>query len=187
MTTETTATDPRYPIGPFRAPESMSEEDRQQAIQRIGILPAHLRAAVEGLTDGQLDTPYREDGWTVRQVVHHVVDSHLNAYIRFKTVLTEDRPTIRPYDQDAWSNLADASDPLEGSLRVLEALHGRWERLLISIEAAAWHRPFIHPESGEHTLEWLLALYAWHGDHHVAHVTRLRAAEMDSRRGKGEA
>jgi uncharacterized damage-inducible protein DinB len=130
---------------------------------------------VKGLTDEQLDTPYRSGGWTVRQVVHHVPDSHLNSYVRFKLALTEDNPTIKPYEEGRWAELSDSnSTPVEVSLTLLESLHDRWVRLLRSLTPEQWKRTFRHPELGEMTLEKTLALYAWHGKHHVAHITELR-------------
>ena len=167
------AVDPRYPIGRFAWPSSVTPEDRAGYIARIAAAPARLRAAIEGLTDAQLDTPYRPGGWSIRQVVHHVPDSHLNAYIRFKLALTEEEPTIKPYDEAAWAQLSDsAKTPLETSLRLLEALHERWVVLLNGITDAQWKRRFRHPELGPVVLEGQLALYAWHGDHHIAHVER---------------
>jgi len=168
-------TDPRYPIGKFHY-DGPPREDRKQAfLDDIASAPANLRAAVKGLSDTQLDTPYREGGWTVRQVVHHIPDSHLNSYMRFKLALTEDDPTIKPYAEDRWAELADSKDtPVEVSLTMLDSLHDRWVRLLRSLQPEDWNRTFRHPELGPMTLEKNLALYAWHGKHHVAHVTELR-------------
>ena len=168
--------DPRYPIGPFTYAGRQSDERRLDCIARIAAAPAALRPAVAGLSDAQLDTPYREGGWTVRQVVHHVPDSHLNAYTRFRLALTEPTPTIRPYFEDRWAELADArSAPVELSLALLESLHQRWVLLLRSLAPADWERRYLHPEHGrEWTLDEVLAMYAWHGEHHTAHVTRLR-------------
>ena len=168
--------DLRYPVGRFQRPQSLSEQQRSAAIESIAAAPARLRAAVHNLSDAQLDTPYRPDGWTVRQVVHHVPDSHSNAYTRFKLALTEDTPTIKPYDEGAWALLADVRDtPIETSLVLLDALHDRWVRLLRSIAARDFDRKLNHPENGVMNLNQLLALYAWHGEHHVAHVANLRA------------
>jgi uncharacterized damage-inducible protein DinB len=169
-------TDPQYPIGRFARPAApLSDAESRAAIDRIAAMPKHLRAAVAGLTDAQLDTPYRDGGWTVRQVVHHVPDSHLNAYVRFKLALTEDNPTIRPYDQTEWAKLVDVvQTPPETSLAMLELLHSRWLTILRSMSAADFARPLTHPESGPMTLYQMLALYAWHGDHHTAHITSLR-------------
>ena len=166
-------TDPRYPIGRFQAPESISPQDRTRYIESIGSAPARLRAAVRGLSDAQLDTPYRAGGWTVRQVVHHVPESHMNAYIRFKLALTEMDPVIKPYDEDAWAKLNDIpAAPIEASLSLLEHLHLRWVVLLRGMSETAWKRRYIHPEYGKAVpLDEVLANYAWHGDHHIAHVT----------------
>lgn len=144
-------------------------------IAHIAETPAHLRKALGGLTEEQLDTPYREGGWTVRQVAHHVPDSHLNAYTRFKLALTEEQPTIKPYDETAWAALSDSRDtPVEISLALLESLHDRWTRLLRAMSADDFRRTLNHPDSGVMSLDALLSLYAWHGRHHVAHITTLR-------------
>lgn len=167
--------DLRYPIGPFTRPQSLSAGERRAAIDDIAAAPAKLRAAVRGLNDTQLDTPYRPDGWSVRQVVHHVPESHLNAYTRFKLALTEDHPTIKPYDEDAWAKTADVHEtPIETSLVLLESLHDRWVRLLESVSATEFDRTLNHPESGVMSLHQMLAMYQWHGKHHVAHITGLR-------------
>lgn len=171
--------DLRYPIGKFRFEEpiggSMSDGQKSKLIDGIASTPAKIRAAVSGLTQQQLDTPYRDGGWTVRQVVHHVPDSHMHAYVRFKLALTEDEPTIKPYAEDRWALLADSqATPVEVSLTLLESLHDRWVRLLRSIRPEEWKRSFRHPELGLVSLEKNLALYEWHGRHHVAHVTSLR-------------
>jgi hypothetical protein len=168
-------TDPRYPIGKFTYEGPLTDDKKQKFLDDICHAPANLRAAVSGLNEQQLDTPYRPGGWTVRQVVHHVPDSHMNSYMRFKLALTEDEPTIKPYAEDRWAVLADTqSTPIEVSLMLLESLHTRWMRLLGSLAAADWKRTFRHPELGLVTLERNLALYAWHGRHHVAHITSLR-------------
>jgi hypothetical protein len=167
--------DPRYPIGKFAFAGSSTEHQREQYITEIEKTPAALRLAVQGLSNEKLETPYREGGWTVRQVVHHVPDSHLNAYIRFKLALTEDEPTIKPYMEDRWAQLADVpSTPIEVSLALLDNLHDRWVRLLRSFRPDDWKRTFRHPELGLVSLEKNLALYSWHGRHHVAHITSLR-------------
>ena len=173
------ATDLRYPIGRFRRPETpLDDAQRRAAIDTIAATPANLRAAVRGLGDAQLDTPYRPGGWTVRQVVHHVPDSHMNAYVRFKLALTEDEPTIKPYDEARWAELADSRDtPIETSLVLLERLHERWVTLLRSMSAHDFARRLNHPENGVMRLDQMLALYAWHGRHHVGHVTSLRERE----------
>jgi DinB family protein len=164
--------DPRYPVGKFHAPEAISQPDRARYIETIESAPARLREAVNGLSAKQLDTPYREGGWTVRQVIHHVPDSHINAYIRFKLALTETDPVIKPYDEAAWAQLGDSADtPIGTSLSLLEALHRRWVVLMRGLTDADWRRQYIHPEYGRgQTLEVTLALYAWHCDHHIAHV-----------------
>jgi uncharacterized damage-inducible protein DinB len=170
-----TMLDPRFPIGKFHYEGSLSEQRKQAFLNDIAETPGKLRSAVKGLSDSQLDTPYRTDGWTVRQVVHHVPDSHVNAYVRFKLALTEDDPTIKPYAEDRWAELADTSaTPVEVSLTLLDSLHDRWVRLLRSMTPEQWKRTFRHPEMGPMPLEKSLALYAWHGPHHVAHVTELR-------------
>jgi DinB superfamily len=167
--------DPRFPIGKFHYEGPPSAEQRQQFIADIAQAPVALRAAVEGLSQQQLDTPYRNGGWTVRQVVHHVPDSHMNAYVRFKLALTEEEPTIKPYAEDRWAELADTkSTPVEVSLVMLDVLHQRWVELLKSLTPNDWKREFRHPELGVVPLEKNVALYAWHGKHHVAHVTELR-------------
>ena len=167
--------DLKYPIGKFVPPKSISPEERARLLDQIEEAPAKLRAAVRGLSEQQLDTPYRPDGWTVRQVLHHVPDSHMNAFIRFKLALTEDEPTIKPYQEDRWAELGEArSAPIEVSLALLEALHKRWVLMLHSIKNDDWKRSFRHPELGLVSLERNLALYAWHGKHHVAHITSLR-------------
>lgn len=163
--------DPRYPIGRFSPPGAYAAEETAAWIGEIAILPTHLREAVKGLDEAALDTPYREGGWTVRHVVHHLPDSHLNAYVRFKLALTEESPTIRPYDEAAWARLPDAAGAVELSLDLLEALHRRWVALLETMDEAAFRRAFVHPEHGRTmTLHATLALYAWHGRHHLAHV-----------------
>jgi len=167
--------DPRYPIGKFLPLGEMGDADRSSAIAAIAALPSDLRAAVAGITEEQLDTPYREGGWTVRQVVHHVPDSHLNAYMRFKLALTESDPTIRTYDEASWATLADATGaPVEASLLLLDGLHERWVKLLRSLEARDFARTLQHPEVGALDLNTLLGIYGWHGRHHVAHITSLR-------------
>lgn len=168
--------DLRYPVGRFHFPDPVSAEDRQSFINRIADAPGKMRAAVTGLNDAQLDTPYRPGGWTVRQVVHHVPDSHMNSYIRFRWALTEDEPTIKAYYEDRWAELFDArTAPIAASLNLLEALHARWVALLGSFREEDWKRRFRHPELGAISLEQTAALYAWHGQHHVAHITELRA------------
>jgi hypothetical protein len=167
--------DLRYPIGQFQDAGPVTDEQRQRLIDQIAAAPTKLRAAVEGLSAQQLDTPYRPGGWTIRQVVHHLPDSHLNSYIRFRLALTEDEPTIKPYYENRWAELDDARHaPIDLSLALLEALHRRWVLLLRSLGPQDLARTFIHPELGVVDLEKNLSLYAWHGRHHVAHITSLR-------------
>ncbi|HET7440816.1 MAG TPA: bacillithiol transferase BstA [Terriglobales bacterium] len=164
-----------YPIGKFKFDGPPDEKRREQYIGEIEQTPAKLRAAVDGLSAKQLDTPYRPGGWTVRQVVHHVPDSHMNSYMRFKLALTEEEPTIKPYYEDRWAELEEArSAPIEISLALLEGLHKRWVMALRGMKNEEWKRSFRHPELGVVSLEKSLALYAWHGKHHVAHITSLR-------------
>lgn len=168
-------TDLRYPVGKFVYEGSLSDAQKQKCLSDIEQVPVNLRAAVEGLSKSQLDTPYRPEGWTIRQVVHHVPDSHLNAYVRFKLALTEDEPTIKPYAEDRWAQLADTkTTPIEVSLAMMDALHTRWVQLLRSLQAQDWKSTFRHPEMGVMDLDKTLALYSWHSRHHVAHITSLR-------------
>jgi hypothetical protein len=167
--------DPRYPIGPFPKVSSLTPEQRAVCIEQVAAAPALLRRAVSGLTDVQLDTPYRDGGWTVRQVVHHVPDSHLNAYVRFKLGLTEDAPAIKTYEEKDWARTPEvAATPVDVSLALLDALHVRWVTLLKAMKPADFARTVKHPEWGVPSLDTMLALYAWHGRHHTAHVTTLR-------------
>jgi uncharacterized damage-inducible protein DinB len=166
--------DLRYPIGEFDKNFEMTTALRRELIETIAACPAGVRSAVEGLNDRQLDTPYRPGGWTVRQTVHHIPDSHLNSYCRFKLALTEDNPTIRPYYEDRWAELADSKMPIGVSLDLLENVHARWITLLNSLTDADYARKLRHPESGEWTVDSFIALYAWHGRHHTAHITKLR-------------
>ena len=167
-----TETDLRYPIGRFRP--GASAADHAALIDAIAEMPAAMRAAVAGLSPAQLDTPYREGGWTVRQLAHHVADSHMNAYIRFKLALTEDVPTVKPYDESRWAQLPDAREEIDPSLALIEALHVRWVSTLRAMSPSDFERTYMHPENGPTPLGTALGLYAWHGRHHVAHVTRLR-------------
>jgi uncharacterized damage-inducible protein DinB len=168
-------TDLRYPVGKFAYEGPLSADRKQECISDIEQAPVNLRAAVEGLSKSQFDTPYRPEGWTIRQVVHHVPDSHLNAYVRFKLALTEDEPTIKPYAEDRWAQLADTrTTPIEVSLAMTDSLHTRWVQLLRSLKPEDWKRTFRHPEMGVMDLEKTLALYSWHSRHHVAHITSLR-------------
>lgn len=167
--------DPRYPIGKFSYHGPLTGEQKRQYLDDIEQTPANLNAAIRGLGDQQLDTPYREGGWTVRQVIHHVPDSHMNSYIRFKLALTEEEPTIRPYFEDRWAELPEAKQAApEVSLALLDSLHKRWMLMLRNLKDADWQRTFRHPELGPMTLEKTLALYSWHGRHHVAHITELK-------------
>lgn len=167
-------TDPRFPIGAFVRPASLNRDERRAAIDAVRSTPSGMRAALAGLDDRQLDTSYRPGGWTLRQVAHHVPDSHMNAYIRCKLALTESEPTIKPYDEAAWANLLDSRLSVDVSLRLLEAVHERWVVLLENLSEGDWARTFVHPEAGRTRLDQLLALYSWHGRHHTAHVTSLR-------------
>jgi hypothetical protein len=169
--------DLRYPVGRFVAPTAVSAADRKGFIDVITELPARMRAAVAGLDEAQLDTPYRPDGWTVRQVVHHVPDSHMNAYVRFRLALTEDNPVIRPYHEARWAELPDAhGGPVAMSLNLLDALHARWVLLLGLMRDTDFVRTYRHPEQPGRSipLSEVLAMYAWHSRHHLAHITRLR-------------
>ncbi len=169
-------TDLRYPVGKFNRPTGLhTSTERAAMVGQIANTPARMRAAVTGMSDAQLDTPYRDGGWTVRQVVHHVPDSHMNAYTRVKLALTEDEPAIKPYDEAAWAKLNDVRDtPIETSLMLLETLHARWDTILRAMTDADFARTLLHPDHGVITLDWLIAMYAWHGRHHVAHITSLR-------------
>jgi len=163
--------DPRYPTGPFTFVAVPSPEQRAGWIGAIGSLPAEIRAAAASLPTGKLDTPYREGGWTARQVVHHVADSHVNAYIRIKLTLTEDSPPLKPYEEQLWAELVDGrtGDPAI-SLGILDGVHHRLHRLLTTLEPAAFARTAFHPQHGPVSLDWLLQLYAWHGRHHIGHL-----------------
>jgi len=168
-------TDFRYPVGKFQPEPELNDVSRQNLIKQIGEAPAKLREAIKGLTEEQLDAPYRPGGWTVRQVVHHIPDSHMNAYIRFKLGMTEQEPPVKPYKENLWAELVDAkSSPIEPSLTLLESLHQRWTVFLRSMATADFARTVNHPENGIMTLDRVLQLYAWHGQHHVAHITSLR-------------
>jgi len=171
------SSNPKYPIGPFEKPKTITPEELKNAIATLAETPGLLRNAVEGLNAAWLGTPYREGGWTIRQVVHHVADSHMNAFIRVRLALTEDWPTIKPYDESAWANLHDALAPVEWSLELVESLHARWVMLLTSLTPVQLQRGFRHPENGPTTIEVATLLYAWHSRHHIAHITHLRAKE----------
>jgi len=169
--------DPRFPIGAFDAPATISEDERTGAIATLAELPEQLRNAVDGLSSPQLATPYREGGWTLRQVVHHIADSHMNAFVRVKLALTEDWPKVKSYDEVAWAKLHDTAAPVEWSLELVESLHARWVMLLQSLNETQWQRGYLHPEDGRVTVELSALTYAWHSRHHVAHITHLRAKE----------
>ena len=167
--------DLRYPIGLFSMKDTPTIDDVRRAIDEIAEAPGMLRAAVEGLSTEQLDTPYRPGGWTVRQVVHHVPDSHLNSYCRFKLALTEDQPAIKAYHEDRWAELEDSrATPIDVSLALLESLHQRWVSLMKSLAPDDFNRTFRHPEIGVVSLAKNVCLYSWHGRHHAAHITSLR-------------
>lgn len=167
--------DPRYPVGTFMLDKRPTPSKRRRWIGQIAAVPREVKKAVRRLTPAQLNAPYRKGGWTRRQVVHHMVDSHLNAYVRLKLALTERHPTIKPYDQERWAHLADAQTaPVESSLKMLEGLHHRWVHLLRAMKPSDFRRTFHHPESGKKNLDWLVQLYAWHGRHHTAHLSSLK-------------
>lgn len=167
--------DPRYPIGRFTPSETVTPEDLRYAILTISEMPEQLREAVRSLDESQLDTPYREGGWTVRQVVHHLADSHMAAFHRLCRALTEDQPTIQGYKEGAFAELPDHKMPIEWSLELLEGVHARWVALLNSMDASQWQRTWNHSERGIQRLDGVALLYAWHSHHHVAHITHLRA------------
>jgi len=171
----TVTNDPRYPIGRFNRVTSLTAAERATSIDQVAAAPAQFRRAVMGLTPAQFDTPYREGGWTVRQVAHHVPDSHMNAYLRFKFGLTEDSPAIKTYEEKDWAKTPEvAATPVDVSLALLDALHARWVMLLRAMTPQQFARTIQHPEMGPTSLDTMLALYAWHGRHHTAHVTSLR-------------
>ncbi|GGR48396.1 putative metal-dependent hydrolase [Deinococcus seoulensis] len=169
--------DLRYPLGPMPTPQTLTPVERVEALGHLFALPADLFDAVQGLSDEQLSTPYRDGGWTVRQVVHHVAESHMNAFIRLKLALTEENPTIKPYEEDRWATLPDHELVPDVSLNLLDALHSRLGMLFASLDPAGydWARPWTHPAQGRtYTVDTLLAMYAWHGRHHTAQITALR-------------
>ncbi len=168
-------TDLRYPIGKFQPKPQLTDDERQAFIHLLAEAPVKLRQSVSGLMEEQLDTPYRPEGWTVRQVIHHLPDSHLNAYVRMKLAMTEQQPTIKPYEQQLWAELSDAKTaPIEMSLTLFESLHKRWVLFLQSLKSSDFARTINHPESGVMNLDRILQLYAWHGRHHTAQITSLR-------------
>ncbi|HKP68730.1 MAG TPA: putative metal-dependent hydrolase [Pyrinomonadaceae bacterium] len=173
MSTAVSEVDPRFPIGNFD--KSMIDPARRaEYIQTYSQLPEKLAAAVAGLTDEQLDTPYRDGGWTLRQTVHHMAESHMNGFIRIKFALTEDGPTIMPYDEASWANLPDTSMPIEPSIKILDGIHARMTELLRGLTDAQFERTYVNPESGPWTVDAFIALYAWHSRHHTAHITSTR-------------
>jgi hypothetical protein len=174
----TEQTDLRYPIGRFTPPAASQPGIRAAHIETLRRLSERLREVTAGLSDAQLDTPYREGGWTARQVVHHLADSHANAYIRYKLALTEDWPTVKTYDEAAWAKLADSRKlPIDGSMAMIAALHGRWVALLESLSEEDFQKGYNHPEHGRQSLSTALAMYAWHARHHTAHISGLRARQ----------
>jgi len=177
MQVHPTPVDMRFPVGRFVRPEKVSLDERIYAIAELAELPSQLRNAVDDLDDEQLDTPYRDGGWTVRQLVHHIADSHMMAVTRLRLALTGDWPTITPYDEKAWAMLHDYAGPVEWSLELIESLHARWVMLLQSLLGDQWQCGFKHPEMGPMTVETSTLIYAWHSRHHVAHITHLRTRE----------
>jgi len=167
----------QYPIGDFVMPEELTAEDRLRDIDRVNVAPDNLRTAVAGLNEDQIDTPYRSGGWTIRQVVHHLPDSHVDSYMRLKLALTEDAPLIRTFEEAQWAELPDSKSPIDLSLNLLESLHRRWVYLWNALDEHQWSRELEHPESGAMRVDQLLSLYAWHSDHHIAHITTLRKRE----------
>jgi uncharacterized damage-inducible protein DinB len=172
-----TEIDPKYPVGKFKKVEPVTAHMRMAAVAALAELPGRLAAAVTGLGREQLNTPYREGGWTVRQLVHHVADSHMNALLRMKLALTQDWPTITAYDEKAWAMLHDSDAPVNWSVTLLHNVHARWVMLLESLTDEQWQRGFNHPERGASSIEDAVQLYAWHSRHHVAHITKLRMEE----------
>lgn len=173
--------DLQYPVGNFQWTGALTGAERDALIDEIEATPARLRAAVEGLSEAQLDTPYRPGGWTVRQVVHHLADSHMNSYIRFKLALTESEPAIKGYDQDLWATLPDTKGPVDVSLNLLDALHRRWVLLLRALSPEDFAKTLVHSEDGKVSLDRNLALYAWHGRHHTGHIRSVGQAALAGR------
>ena len=169
--------DARYPIGKFARPETISLDERVSAIGTLAELASLLRNAVDDLDGDQLATPYREGGWSIQQVVHHMADSHMNAFLRIRKALTEDWPTISLYEEAAWAKLPDAMAPIEWSLELVESLHARWVMMLQSLTSEQWQMGFVSPKSGRTTVEMATLMYAWHSRHHVAHIRQLRTKE----------
>jgi uncharacterized damage-inducible protein DinB len=169
--------DPKYPVGKFKRPDKVTPHKRMAAIAELAALPVKLKEAIEGLDREQLDTPYREGGWTVRQLVHHIADSHMNAFLRVRLALTEDWPTVSAYDEKAWAMLRDSAAPVRWSVDLLENLHARWVMMLESLAENQWARGVKHPQNGPMTVEMATLIYGWHSQHHVAHIVRLRDRE----------
>lgn len=168
----------KYPIGQYSLKKTLTERERKDCLEKIRTTPQLLREAIQGLSEAQLNTPYRPDGWTVRQVVHHVPDSHINSYVRFRWAMTEPSPTIKAYEEQHWAELPDGKNaPINISLDLLEVLHKRWMLLLDSMTETDFAKILVHPVSGELTLDEMLQIYAWHGPHHIAHITELRKRE----------
>lgn len=175
MSISQAALDLRYPIGKFQYEGPYTPARREELIEVLSELPGRMQAAVAGLTPQQLDTPYRDGGWTVRQTVHHVAESHMHSFLRFRLAITENNPTIKPYDEAACANLVDSrEEPVEVSLTLLDALHRRWVTMLNAFQPDDWQRTFTHPDRGPMTLDMTLGIYAWHSRHHTAHITELR-------------
>ena len=175
MKSEAQPHDPRYPIGAFIPPAEGNTAALRSAIEDLSELPELLRHALEGLNDDRVDQPYRVGGWTLRQVVHHIADSHMHAFIRVRKALTEEAPSVSDYDENAWATLHDSTAPVEWSLALIECLHARWVLLLQSLKEPQWQRTYLHPARGPQTIALATMLYAWHGRHHLAHITHLRA------------
>ncbi len=166
--------DSRYPIGDFQRPSELSDRERDEMISEIAALPVRLQEALAGLDEDMVQTPYREGGWTLLQVAHHLADSHINSLCRFKLALTEERPVIRPYLEDEWVSLADARDSADAAVKLLVGVHRKWVAILQSMSSEDFSRTLVHPDTGVWTLDQMLALYAWHGRHHLAHITEAR-------------
>lgn len=174
MSASTSPSDPRYPVGKFTAPPKIDDAARREMIQQIADVPARLKAAIAGLSDAQLDTPYRDGGWTLRQVIHHMADSHMNAFIRFKFGLTTNNPTVFAYDENIWAQTPDYMAPVDVSAKLIASLHERWVSMMRGMKPEEWKRTLTHSENGPMTLDEVLNLYAWHSRHHVAHITETR-------------
>jgi len=168
----------KFPIGPFILPEQISSEMKLDYINQLESFPSRLKLAIQNLSNEQLDTPYRPDGWTLRQVIHHCADSHMNCFIRFKLALTENNPTIKPYQEDLWANLSDNKLPIESSVLILEGVHIRWNDVLRNMKDSQWKMTFFHPQSGKTlNLEQASAMYSWHCNHHLGHILELKKSK----------